>query len=102
MLRKIKGLIKTEVPIIAKFTIQSQINHKSFIKNSKDLEKAQKSKDKIGAIILIVNSPGGSPVYSSMISQKILEFTKEHPQAPFYTFAEDVAASGGYWLLCIG
>lgn len=51
--------------------------------------------------MLVINSPGGSPVYSSLIGSKILHFAWEK-QVPYLTFAEDVAASGGYWLLCQG
>ena len=65
------------------------------------MEKAQRNKSNIVAIALIINSPGGSPVYSSMMGQKLLSFAKTK-QVPYYTFAEDVAASGGYWLLCTG
>ncbi len=35
------------------------------------------------------------------MGQKLLSFAKTN-QVPYYTFAEDVAASGGYWLLCTG
>lgn len=53
------------------------------------------------AIALIVNSPGGSPVQSSLIAARIIRLSKEK-DIPVYTFVEDVAASGGYWLAAIG
>jgi ClpP class serine protease len=46
------------------------------MKLQKDVEKAQKNKSNIVAIALIINSPGGSPVYSSMMGQKLLSFAK--------------------------
>ena len=49
----------------------------------------------------VINSPGGSPVYSSLIGDRIKSFAKNN-DLPYYTFAEDLAASGGYWLLCTG
>lgn len=49
----------------------------------------------------VINSPGGSPVYSSLMGERVASFAKNNG-VPLYTFAEDVAASGGYWLLCIG
>ena len=49
----------------------------------------------------VINSPGGSPVYSSLMGERIKAFAKNRDM-PLYTFAEDIAASGGYWLLCIG
>jgi len=52
-------------------------------------------------VAFLINSPGGSPVYSSMMGQKLISYA-EGLSVPYYTFAEDVAASGGYWLLCTG
>lgn len=52
------------------------------------------------AIALAVNSPGGSPVQSSLIAARIRQLADEK-EIPVYAFAEDVMASGGYWLgLC--
>ena len=49
---------------------------------------------------LAVNSPGGSPVQSSLIAKRIRQLADEK-EVPVYAFAEDVMASGGYWLgLC--
>ncbi|HYM01911.1 MAG TPA: S49 family peptidase [Stellaceae bacterium] len=49
------------------------------------------------AVALIINSPGGSPVQSSLISRRIRQLAQEKA-IPVVAFAEDVAASGGYWL----
>ena len=35
------------------------------------------------------------------MGERVASFAKNNG-VPLYTFAEDVAASGGYWLLCIG
>ena len=51
------------------------------------------------AVALIVNSPGGSPVQSSLIAARIRRLADE-TQVPVHAFVEDVAASGGYWLAC--
>lgn len=56
---------------------------------------------KIKAVCIQVNSPGGSPVQSELIYRFVKQCSKENG-VPVYTFAEDVAASGGYWLLCAG
>ncbi|MFN3970357.1 MAG: S49 family peptidase [Gemmobacter sp.] len=53
------------------------------------------------AVALIVNSPGGSPVQSSLIGARIRRLADEH-KTPVHCFVEDVAASGGYWLACAG
>jgi signal peptide peptidase SppA len=51
------------------------------------------------AVALVINSPGGSPVQSSLIYKRIRALAKEK-ELPVYAFAEDVAASGGYMLAC--
>lgn len=51
------------------------------------------------AVALSVNSPGGSPVQSSLIAARIRSLSVEKKK-PVLAFVEDVAASGGYWLAC--
>lgn len=62
------------------------------------LEKAFR-KGKPAAVALLVNSPGGSPVQSSLIGARIRRLAEE-TDTKVYAFCEDVAASGGYWLAC--
>jgi serine protease SohB len=52
---------------------------------------------RLKAVALTVNSPGGSPVQSALIAKRIRDLADEK-EIPVYAFAEDVAASGGYWL----
>ncbi|MBV1864817.1 MAG: S49 family peptidase [Rhodobacteraceae bacterium] len=54
-------------------------------------------KGKPKAVALVINSPGGSPVQSSLIGARIRRLSTE-TKVPVYAFCEDVAASGGYWL----
>lgn len=49
------------------------------------------------AVALVINSPGGSPVQSSLIAARIRRLAEER-NVPVHAFVEDVAASGGYWL----
>lgn len=60
------------------------------------LEKAFR-KGKPVAVALEINSPGGSPVQSSLIGAHIRRLADEL-EIPVIGFVEDVAASGGYWL----
>lgn len=60
------------------------------------IERAFK-KGKPSAVALVINSPGGSPVQSSLIASRIRRLADEK-NVPVYAFVEDVAASGGYWL----
>ncbi|MEM9441122.1 MAG: S49 family peptidase [Pseudomonadota bacterium] len=49
------------------------------------------------AVALAINSPGGSPVQSAMIGNRIRTLAAEK-EIPVIAFVEDVGASGGYWL----
>ncbi|WP_417604042.1 S49 family peptidase [Primorskyibacter flagellatus] len=60
------------------------------------LEKAFR-RGKPAAVALQINSPGGSPVQSSLIGARIRRLAEEK-NVPVLAFVEDVAASGGYWL----
>jgi serine protease SohB len=51
----------------------------------------------VKAVALRINSPGGSPVQSSLIGGAIRRLADE-TEKPVHAFVEDVAASGGYWL----
>jgi signal peptide peptidase SppA len=51
------------------------------------------------AVALAINSPGGSPVQSALIGQRIRLLAAEK-HLKVIAFVEDVAASGGYWLAC--
>lgn len=61
------------------------------------IEKAFRMKP--AAVALVVNSPGGSPVQSSLIAARVRRLAEEK-SVPVHAFVEDVAASGGYWLAC--
>jgi protease IV len=50
------------------------------------------------AVILRINSPGGSPVQSAYINNEITRLRKLHPDTPLYAVIADVCASGGYYV----
>eukprot|EP00347_Sterkiella_histriomuscorum_P023044 403336170 len=87
--------------IIAKFVVNGPINQKTSQKLMNDIAKASKQKNNIVAIAVAVNSPGGSAVQSSISGDKIKAFSKRK-DLPLFTFGENLAASGGYWILCVG
>ena len=62
------------------------------------IERAFKT-PRLSAVALAINSPGGSPVQSALIGDRIRALAEEK-EVPVIAFAEDVAASGGYWLAC--
>ena len=53
------------------------------------------------AVAIIVNSPGGSPVQSTLIFKRIRALAEEH-EKQVHVFVEDVAASGGYLIALAG
>ncbi|SNR28377.1 signal peptide peptidase SppA [Haloechinothrix alba] len=55
--------------------------------------------DRLRAVALVINSPGGAPTQSGLIAERIRQLADEK-NVPVLAFAEDVAASGGYWLAC--
>jgi protease-4 len=61
------------------------------------LEAAFKNAD-TAAVILEINSPGGSPVQSAYIYDEIIRLREAHPSIPIYTVVSDMAASGGYFV----
>jgi len=54
-----------------------------------------KENDKIKAVVLRINSPGGSALTSDIIAEKIKELASEKP---VYVSMSSVAASGGYYI----
>ena len=56
---------------------------------------------KPSVVVIKINSPGGSPVQSELIHNRIRNLAKKN-NVKVVTIAEDVAASGGYMLMCAG
>ena len=55
------------------------------------------TKGKPSAVALVINSPGGSPVQSSLIGARIRRLA-DSSGVPVHAFVEDLAVSGGYWI----
>ena len=98
---------KSQKPVIAVLSLNGIIGKVSNLKSglclyslNELIEKAF-AIPKLRAICLSVNSPGGSPVQSELIAKRITSLAKSK-KIPVYSFVEDVAASGGYWLACAG
>lgn len=50
------------------------------------------------AVILRINSPGGSPVQSSTIYKEMRRLREKYPDIPLYAVVSDMCASGGYYV----
>lgn len=53
------------------------------------------------SVAVVINSPGGSPVQSSLLFRRLRQLAAEKKKK-VYVFCEDVAASGGYYLAVAG
>lgn len=50
------------------------------------------------AVLLRINSPGGSPVQSGVIYDEIIRLREKYSDTPLYAVIEDTCASGGYYI----
>lgn len=60
------------------------------------LREAFKDKGTQG-VILLINSPGGSPVQAGYINDEMWRLRAKYPKIPLYAVVEDICASGGYY-----
>ncbi len=61
------------------------------------LNAAFKDADSV-AVILNINSPGGSPVQSARIYNEIKRLRKDYQDKPLYVVVDELCASGGYFV----
>ncbi len=59
------------------------------------------SMSKAKSVAVVINSPGGSPVQSSLLFKRLRQLADEKGKT-LYVFCEDVAASGGYYIAVAG
>ncbi len=50
------------------------------------------------AVVLRINSPGGSPVQAGIIVDEILRLKAGYPGKPVYVVVDEICASGGYYI----
>ena len=102
-LMRVFGRGKTVIPVVRLHGIiaadqrQGRLN----IANVAPLLKRAFAIKSAPAIAIVVNSPGGSPVQSRLISKRIRDLADEHGK-PVLVFVEDAAASGGYFIAVAG
>lgn len=54
------------------------------------------------AVVLRINSPGGSPVHAGLVFDEIKRLRAKHAQIPLYVVIDDICASGGYYIAAAG
>ncbi len=50
------------------------------------------------AVVMRINSPGGSPVQAGIIYDEMRRLRAEHPDKKLYAVISDIGASGGYYI----
>ncbi len=90
------GVIDVAGPIMAGSSglMGNSTNADSLISS---LNKAYKTKT-LKALIIRINSPGGSPVQSGYVYDEIKRLREKHPDIPVYAVIEDIGASGAYYI----
>ena len=94
MLGNSKTIVSIDLKGVIASGARAQLNNDALSSMFLKLEKT-----KCDGISININSPGGSPVQSSLIGSKIRSIASKK-NIKVYAFVEDVAASGGYWLAC--
>jgi protease IV len=49
-------------------------------------------------VVLLINSPGGSPVQAGYINDEMRRLKMKYPKTPLYAVVQDLCASGGYYV----
>ncbi|HVE51499.1 MAG TPA: S49 family peptidase [Casimicrobiaceae bacterium] len=52
----------------------------------------------VKGIVVVINSPGGSPVQAGLVYDELLRLRAKHPNKPTFAVVEELAASGGYYI----
>lgn len=88
---KLHGVITPMPPPVARSTISLQTVESALTRAF--------GGDRLRAVALSINSPGGAATQSALIADRIRGLAEEK-SVPVLAFCEDLAASGGYWLAC--
>ncbi|SDG39546.1 S49 family peptidase [Pelagibacterium luteolum] len=101
--KKLIGMGGTTIPVVrlqGTISPESKQGRLNIATVSPMLEKAFAMK-KAPVVAVVVNSPGGSPVQSRLIAQRIRQLADENDKRVL-VFVEDAAASGGYFIAVAG
>lgn len=54
--------------------------------------------DAAAGVVVVINSPGGTPVQSSLIHDRLVQLRKQYPQRRLIVVGEDMLTSGAYFI----
>ncbi len=103
LLASARRLFFGDAPIVPVIRLEGMIAAGGRAGQTLSLARLEKAIDKAfsfedaPAVALLVNSPGGSPVQSKLIHDRIRQLAEEKKK-PVAAFCEDAAASGGYMI----
>jgi protease-4 len=60
--------------------------------------KAAYESPQVRGVLVVINSPGGSPVQAGQIYEEMRRLRNQHPDKPMHAVVEELAASGGYYI----
>lgn len=102
-LARVRRLVSGDAPVVPVVRLEGVIiaggrgaQALNLVRVEKAIEKAFSFED-APAVALLINSPGGSPVQSKLIHDRIRQLAEEKKK-PVLAFCEDAAASGGYMI----
>ena len=101
------SLLGMDKPVVPVIRLEGVIMSGGRNANALNLQRVEKQIEKAfsmtdaSAVALLINSPGGSPVQSRLIHERIRALANEKDKTVL-AFCEDVAASGGYFLAVAG
>lgn len=92
--------VTEEAAHIAKVDVIGKIKRKGGVAAYPTIEALEKAfeTDTAEAIILDMDSPGGSAAQSDLVYRELLRLRQEHPEKPVYAVVGDVCASGCYYI----
>lgn len=91
-----KYLLSRTIPVLK---LQGGIDANATAQVVRSLAKIDASRAE--ALAFVINTRGGSGAQSEIIIDKVKSYCHSH-HLPLYTFAEDICASAGYYILSIG
>lgn len=102
--KKLLEVIKFKKPIVNVLNLDGVIGSVNLKQGlniaslNKYIDQAFATKN-VKAVVININSPGGSPVQSELIAKRLVQLSRKK-KIPLICFVEDIAASGGYWIAC--
>lgn len=101
--RELISLTKEETvtgPHLAVVDVRGTLDSESRASAARVLQGARRAFAAEGAeaVVLRINSPGGSPVQAGQIYEGIRALREQYPSRPVYAVIEELGASGGYYV----